>query len=92
MSEVKGKTKFSLCFTNYHAMKMYWGVNIWHHVFLTAALVGEWSASRPSRDKNPRYSFDRRLDLRAGLDAVDRRKNPIILPPGNRTPVLQPVA
>jgi hypothetical protein len=30
-------------------MKTYGGVDVWIHIFLTSALVGEWSASRPSR-------------------------------------------
>jgi hypothetical protein len=34
--------------TKHHAMKMYWGVEIQHHTFLTIALEGgEWSASCP---------------------------------------------
>jgi hypothetical protein len=49
----------SLCLTNYYAMKAYGGVDIWSHIFLTAALVGgEWTASRPGRF-NPR---ERALD------------------------------
>jgi hypothetical protein len=44
------KVKLSLCLTEHHIMKAYWGVEVQLHEFLTAALDGgEWSASRPSR-------------------------------------------
>jgi hypothetical protein len=49
---LKGKVQvqLSLCWTKYHAMKTYGGVEIWFHAFLTSALVwGEWSASRPEK-------------------------------------------
>jgi len=45
------KVKLSLWFslTDHHAMKVYWGLGIQIHAFLTFALdVGEWSASCPS--------------------------------------------
>jgi hypothetical protein len=44
------KVKLSLCLTKHHAMKTYWGMEVYLHAFLTSALDGgEWSASRPSR-------------------------------------------
>jgi hypothetical protein len=49
-------------------------MDVWIHVFLTAALVGEWAASYPGRytsgERVPRYP----LDPRTGLDAVEKRK------------------
>jgi hypothetical protein len=46
-----GKAQKCPCaLTEHHAMKTYWGVELWLHVFLTSALDGgEWSASRPGR-------------------------------------------
>jgi hypothetical protein len=45
--------KFSnglLCLTKHHTIKMYEGVEVQLHVFLTSALdEGEWSDSRPGR-------------------------------------------
>jgi hypothetical protein len=36
----------SLCLTKHHNMKMYWGMEVWLHAFLTLALDGdEWSAA-----------------------------------------------
>jgi len=36
--------------TNHHAMKAYWGMEVYLHAFLTSALVvGEWLAPRPDR-------------------------------------------
>jgi hypothetical protein len=59
------------------------------HDFLTSALDGgDWSASRPGRF-TPRGVW---VDPRAGLDAVARRKNPIIALQGiePRSSSLQP--
>jgi hypothetical protein len=40
----------SLCLTKHHEVKMYWGMKIYLHAFLTSALDGDkWSASRPGR-------------------------------------------
>jgi len=40
----------SLCLIKHHAMKAYWGVEVYPHAFLTSALDGgEWSASRRGR-------------------------------------------
>jgi hypothetical protein len=46
----KVKKVMSLCLTKHYAMKMYEGVNVQIHAFLTFALVGgEWSDSHPCR-------------------------------------------
>jgi hypothetical protein len=46
-------------------MKMYGGVDVYIHIFLTSALAGgEWSASRPESftpGKEPLVPLDRRL-------------------------------
>jgi hypothetical protein len=46
-------------------MKTYGGVDVWIHIFLTSALRGEWSDSRPGRfthwGNSPWYPLDRRL-------------------------------
>jgi hypothetical protein len=47
-------------------MKVYGGVVVYNHIFLTSALVGgEWSASRPAAlppgGNRPRYPLDREL-------------------------------
>jgi hypothetical protein len=61
--------------------------------FFTSAVDGEWSALRSSRlipgEKNRRYPLDRRL--RGPQTRWRRGKNPIIVPAGNVTPVVQPV-
>jgi hypothetical protein len=77
----KGKM-FSLCLTKHHAVKVYGGMMIQLHVFLTSELDGsECSASRPSR-----FTSKERTDgthyirgwvgPRASLDAVANRKIP----------------
>jgi hypothetical protein len=39
-----------VCLTKHHAMKTYWGVEVYLYALLTSALYGgEWSASRPGR-------------------------------------------
>jgi hypothetical protein len=57
-------------------MKAHGGVDVYIHIFLTSALVGEWSAARPGR-----FIFGERapgthwiggwVDPRAGLDDVE---------------------
>jgi hypothetical protein len=46
-------------------MKVYSGVDVWIHIFLTSALVGgEWSASLSAalpQGNSPRYPLDWRL-------------------------------
>jgi hypothetical protein len=60
-------------------MKAYGGVDVWIHVFLTSALVGDWSAARPGRF-TPRerargtHWIGGWVDSRAGLDDVEKRK------------------
>jgi hypothetical protein len=59
---------------------MYGGVDVYIHIFLTWALVGdEWSASRTGRftsgEKAPgTYWIGGWVDPRAGLDDVEKRK------------------
>jgi hypothetical protein len=76
------KVKFYLCLTKSHAMKTYWGVEVYFQAFLTSALDGgEWSASRPGRF-TPRERTARIhwiggwVGPRAVLDAVVERKIP----------------
>jgi hypothetical protein len=61
-------------------MKVYGGVDVQIHIFLTLALVGgEWSASCPSRF-TPRETFPGTqwirgwVGLRAGLEDVEKRQ------------------
>jgi hypothetical protein len=67
-------------------MKAFWGMEVWHHAFLTSTLDGgEWSASRPGRftrrEKAPGSLWIKDwLGHRAGLDAVVERKNSQPLP------------
>jgi hypothetical protein len=75
-----------------------WGNEGIAPAFLTLAVFyGEWSDPRPSRF-NPEviapdtHSTGGRVGPRAGLDVVRKRKNPIIAPAGNPTPVAQPAA
>jgi hypothetical protein len=61
-------------------MKMYGGVDVYIHAFLTLALVGdEWSASRPSRFTSEETAtgtlrIGSWVGPRAGLDEVEKRK------------------
>jgi hypothetical protein len=62
------KVKLSLWLTKCHDMKMYWGVEVKLHVFLTSTLDGgEWSASNSGRfipeERPARNPLDRRLAL-----------------------------
>jgi hypothetical protein len=62
-------------------MKAYGGVDIWIHIFLTSALVGEeWSASRPGRFTPGTHCTGGCVSPRAGLDDVEKRK--FLTPPG----------
>jgi hypothetical protein len=65
-------------------MKAYGGVNVYIHIFLTSALVGdEWSASRPGRftpwESPGTYWIGGWVSPRAVLDDVEKRKF-LILP------------
>jgi hypothetical protein len=54
-------------------MRMGWDVYI--HIFLTSALVGgEWSTSRPGRFTPGTHWIGGWVDLRAGLDDLEKRK------------------
>jgi hypothetical protein len=55
-------------------MKAYGGVDVYIHVFLTSAQAGgEWSASRPDRFIPGTHWIGGWVDLRAGLDEVEKR-------------------
>jgi hypothetical protein len=59
-------------------MKMYGGVDVWIHIFLTSALVGgEWPASRPGLftpgERAPgTHWIGSWVGLRAGLDDMEK--------------------
>jgi hypothetical protein len=60
-------------------MKGYGGMDVYIHIFLTLALVGEWSASRPGRFKpgervNGTHWIGSWVGPRTGLDDVEKRK------------------
>jgi hypothetical protein len=61
-------------------MKVYGGVDVYIHIFLTSALVGgEWSASRPGRftpgERAPgTHWLEGWVSPRVGLDDVEKRK------------------
>jgi hypothetical protein len=64
-----------------YVVKIYVGVDVYIHVFLTSALSGgEWSASRVicfTPGKQPQYAMDRRMEgpqNRSGLQGEE--KNP----------------
>jgi hypothetical protein len=78
-------------------MKVYGGVDVYIHIFLTSALAGgEWSASRPGLftvgERAPgAHWIGGWVDPRAGLDNVEK----ILDPTGTWTltsSVIQPVA
>jgi hypothetical protein len=64
----------------HYAMKTYVVVDVYTHVFLTSALVGnEWSASRPDRfipgERAPvAHWIGIWVGPRAGLDYMEKRK------------------
>jgi hypothetical protein len=77
-------------------MKTYGGVDLQLRAFLISVLDGgECSASRPCRFTPGRRAhvthWTEGIGPRAGLDAVEERKRPIIAPTGNWTLVIQPV-
>jgi hypothetical protein len=56
-------------------MKIYGGVDVLIHVFLTSALVGgEWSASRPNHFISSNLWIGGWVGPRASLDDVEKRK------------------
>jgi hypothetical protein len=61
-------------------MKLYGGMDVYIHIFLTSALVGvEWTASRPGRftpwERAPgTHWIGGWVGPRAGLDDVEKRK------------------
>jgi hypothetical protein len=56
-------------------MKAYGGVDVWIHIFLTSALFeGEWSTSLPGRRTPGTHWIGGWVDLRAGLDDLEKRK------------------
>jgi hypothetical protein len=76
------RVKLFLCLTEYHAVKTYGGGEVYLHTLLTCALeVIEWSPSRPGHftlgELVPiTHCIGGWVVLRAGLDAVTKRKNP----------------
>jgi hypothetical protein len=79
------------CFLKHHAMRMYWVAEEELHAFLTSAQDrGEWSASRFGSFTSGIIAPSSRwiggwVDLRAGLDAVAKRKIPSLPLPGIET-------
>jgi hypothetical protein len=62
-------------------MKAYGWVDVQIHIFLTSALVtGEWSTSRPGERAPGTHWIGGWVDLRAGLDDLEKRK--FLTPPG----------
>jgi hypothetical protein len=67
-------------YIKYYAMKAYWGVDVYIHVFLTSALVGnKWSASCPGNfipgERAPETHWIRSwVGPRTGLDDKEKRK------------------
>jgi hypothetical protein len=78
----KVQVKLSLCLAKHHAMKTYRGVEVKLHAFFTSALDGGgWSALRPGLftpgERVPcTQTAVGRVDPRADLDAVEKRKIP----------------
>jgi hypothetical protein len=74
----------------HHAIKAYWRVEIWLHMFLNSVLHGdEWSTSRTGR-----FTFRERAPgtrwTRGYVDSKAKKK--ISATDGNRTSFVQPVA
>jgi hypothetical protein len=62
-------------------MKVYGGVDVYIHIFLTSALVGsEWSASHPGRFTTGIHWIGGWVGSRAGLDDLEKKK--FLSPPG----------
>jgi hypothetical protein len=96
---LKVKVKLSLCLSQHHAMKTYWGVELQLHAFLTSALGGgEWSDSRPGRftprERAPSsHWIGGWMGPRTVLGTVVKRSIPSPrLESKPRTPTVQPIA
>jgi hypothetical protein len=76
--------------TKHHVVKTYGGVEVWLHVLTSALDGGEWLASRPGSFTPVTHWIGGSVGPRAVLNAVAKGK--ILVPPGNRTPIVQPVA
>jgi hypothetical protein len=81
---VKGRVVPVLFLTEHHAMKAYWGVEVWIHACFDLGTRWRWVVGfrlRPlySQGKRPWYPFDRRLS-----GPQSRESNP-------NTPIFQPV-
>jgi len=92
------KGKLSLCLTKHYVMKTYWrSGGIASPILNLGTSWRSVSASRPDRftsgESTPgTHRIGSWVGPRAGLDAMAKRKIPIIAPAGNWTQVLQPVA
>jgi hypothetical protein len=80
-------------------MKTYWGVEVQRYAFLASTMGGgESSALRTGRfapgEKAPgTHWIEGWVGLRAGLDAVEKKKSPSPCRESNpRTPIFQPAA
>jgi hypothetical protein len=72
-SIVTFNSKLSLCLIKHYAMKVYGGLDVWTHLFLTSALAGgEWLASRLGRFTPGTHWIGGWVDLRAGLDDMEK--------------------
>jgi hypothetical protein len=92
--KVKVKVKSSLCLTKHHAMKTYWGVEVWLHEFFDLGTRcrcvvpsnGYWGKST--------YPLDRRLggpQSRCG-NGIEKKNTQPPPAPNPDHPIVQPVA
>jgi hypothetical protein len=78
-AKVKGKIFPCVFLTEHHAMKVYWGVEVYLHAFLDSALDGgEWSVSitgrfTPSERVSVTHWIGSWVGPSAGLDTVVKR-------------------
>jgi hypothetical protein len=86
--KIKGrKIKLSLCLTKHHAMKAYWGVEVYLHTFFDLGtrwrrVVSFTPQPLYPQGKSPLYPLDRRLggpQSRSGRGGEDKNSQP---PPG----------
>jgi len=76
-------------------MKMYRGMEVWLHTFLTLALVAQWSAlpeTLPPGKEPPLYTGKEGGWAPEPIWMVAKRKNSLSAPIGNLTAVIQPTA